>query len=170
LSALQRFGTSYEEELVMLYHLASRFARRHLNSPAQRAAYLVLVCDRTRAWSAEDVAQLKGVEKAAAERALDGFVSAGIAEKSGANPARYRWSTDMENLFDAGAADRVDPVCGMSTAADSPYTVTDAAGAVVWFCSKPCRTAFIGAPDEFAHSRTRIPANWAAAGLATASG
>jgi YHS domain-containing protein len=76
----------------------------------------------------------------------------------------------MENLFGAGAADRVDPVCGMSTAADSPYTVTDATGTVVWFCSKPCQTALIDAPNEFAHSRTPVPANWAAAGTATASG
>ncbi len=146
----------------MLYHLASRFARLHLSSPAQRAAYLVLVCDRTRAWSVEDVAQLKGVEKAAVKRALEGFVSAGIAERSQANPARYRWSTDRANLFDDDAADRVDPVCGMSTAADSPYTLTDAAGALVWFCSKPCRTAFIDAPNAFAPSPTRSPATIAA--------
>src|SRR5680860_351540 len=45
------------------YDLRSRFARVHLSTRAERAVYLVLVCDRTRAWSAEEIARLKDVEQ-----------------------------------------------------------------------------------------------------------
>ena len=40
------------------YDLGSRFARLHLRTRAERAVYLVLVCDRTKAWSPEEIARL----------------------------------------------------------------------------------------------------------------
>lgn len=138
------------------YDLRSRFARVHLSTRAERAVYLVLVCDRTRAWSAEEIARLKDVEQAAVERALAGFASAGIVEIADGTPARHRWRAEMDYLFGEreGEAERVDPVCSMRVAADSAYFVKDYEGANVWFCSSLCRAAFVAFPSVFA-SRLR---------------
>ena len=137
---------------VKLYDVGSGFARVHLSTRAERAAYLVLVCDRTRAWSAQEIARLKGVEEAPVERALAGFASAGIIEVEEGQPTSYRWSADMEYLFGTSenGAERIDPVCGMRVAADSPYFVKEADGASVWFCSPLCRAAFVAFPNSFA--------------------
>lgn len=139
-----------------LYDLGSRFARVHLSTRAERAVYLVLVCDRTRAWSAQEIARLKDVEEAAVERALAGFASAGIVEVEEGQLTSYRWSGDMDHLLgeSGNGAERIDPVCGMRVASDSPYLVKDAHGASVWFCSSLCRAAYVAFPNSFA-SRER---------------
>lgn len=136
-----------------VYDVGSRFARVHLSTLAERAVYLVLVGDQASAWSAEEIARLKNVEEAAIDRALAGFASAGIVEVEEDKPARYRWSADMDDLFDQGdgGAERIDPVCGMRVAADSPYSARDHVGANVWFCSSLCRAAFVAFPNSFAH-------------------
>lgn len=141
------------------YDLGSRFSRVHLSTRAERAVYLVLVCDRTKAWSADEIARLKGLEEADTERALAGFASAGIIEVEEGEPARFRWSADMDCLFGEceGEAERIDPVCGMRVAADSPYLVQDAHGASVWFCSALCRATFVAFPNTFASAR--MPGN-----------
>lgn len=133
------------------YDLGSRFARLHLRTRAERAVYLILVCDRTKAWSPEEIARLKDIEEAETERALLGFASAGIVEVEEGEPVRYRWSADMDYLFgDTGSGfERLDPVCGMRVAAESPYSVKDDEGASVWFCSSLCRSWFIAFPNVF---------------------
>lgn len=140
------------------YDLASRFARVHLSSPAERAVYLVLVCDRTKDWSAEDIARLKDVDVTAVERALIGFASAGMVETEDGRPERYRLSAAMDYLFGGSESgvERIDPVCGMRVADNSPYFDKDTQGANVWFCSSLCRAAFIAFPNSFAPGEQRI--------------
>lgn len=136
------------------HDVASLFARAHLGTRPQRAVYLVLVCDRSRAWSSEEIARLKDIEEAEIERALAGFASAGIVEMEEGEPASYRWSPNMDYLFGEREDDeRIDPVCGMRVAPDTPYLVEDAYGASVWFCSPLCRAAFVAFPSAFSSTR-----------------
>jgi len=134
------------------YDVGSRFARVHLSTRAERAAYLLLMSDRNRSWTAEEIARLKHVQQRDVERALVGFSSAGLVEVYDGEPVRYRWSADIDSLLGCGegGAGHIDPVCGMRVSADSPYVTADAEGNNVWFCSGLCRAAFVGFPSSFA--------------------
>jgi YHS domain-containing protein len=133
------------------YDVGSRFARVHLSTRAERAAYLLLRADRNRSWTAEEIARLKHIELADIERALVGFSSAGLVDVHDEEPVRYRWSADIDSLLGGigGGAEYIDPVCGMGVSADTSYVTADAEGNNVWFCSSLCRAAFIGFPSSF---------------------
>lgn len=132
---------------MIVYHNASRFARLHLGSTGQRAAYLALLGDQAHAWSAKDIGRVMNTDEAAVELALIGFVSAGLAETVGTDPVRYHWNAPMDTLFDDEDARRIDPICGMSVSADSPYAVAGADGALTWFCSHTCQAVYVGPSD-----------------------
>lgn len=134
------------------YDVYSRFARRHLSTPAERAVYLVLVAQESPSWSAAELAERTHEDPGVVDRVLRSFERASVVEAiEGSNGCRYRWRSDVDYLLgsDEGAAGSVDPVCGMPVLSDSPYRTRDAVGRLFTFCSSVCLSAFRAAPGRF---------------------
>ncbi len=119
-----------------------RFARAHLTSRAHRAVYSVLAGASDSWWSPDEVAGATREDRHEIDVALRQLTAARIVEvRSLGDDPRYRWLFDTASLDDPTAASvaRIDPVCGMPVAADSPFQLEDGSG-LHRFCSLRCLT------------------------------
>lgn len=134
------------------HDISTRFARAHLSTRAERAAYLALVGASTESRTPDELALGTGLEPAEFMGALDRFETAGIAEREeGPDGPRYRIRVEMVDPFqdpDASAA-WIDPVCGMPVIVDTPYRATDDLGREQRFCSSVCLAGFLAFPARF---------------------
>ena len=149
-----------DEAAVEQYDIFSRFARVHLSTNLERAAYLALVGEHPQAVSAAEIAAGSGLPEREVERVLERFVAAGIVEKLGApRSRRFRWRSDMDYLFGSSgeASEWVDPVCGMPVWDGSPHLAEDAFGRPQRFCSSLCLAAFLAFPSAFTWPSSDAP-------------
>ena len=117
-----------------------RFARVHLRTRAERAAYAVLAGAPDEVWTAEDVAEAVRLDPHEMDRTLRWFAAAGIVEAVRAERTvpGYRWRSSMSYLFGpAGPAVETDPVCGMPVEPDGAYALMVGA-TTISFCSRRC--------------------------------
>ena len=131
--------------------LRARFARRHLATREERAAYLALSWERSKCWSVPQIAEREHADTDEIQRALAAFEEAGIVEST-ASPQgrRYRLRSEMNYLFgEIGYSPPWDPVCGMPVSATSPYVGEDVHGRTRQFCSSLCRAAFLAFRGTF---------------------
>lgn len=120
--------------------LFARFRSAHLPTKPERAVFSVLAGSRDRVRTVASVARDAGVSDHEADQALRRFHAAGILERidDPGRPRRYRWRPEMAYLHDGSEPlGRVDPVCGMPVAPDTPHVVEEE-GREVAFCSLPC--------------------------------
>lgn len=135
-----------------LYDIHSRFAQVHLSTPAERAVYFTLVAQLADSWSAVEIASLKGLDVKAVEAVLDRYADVGVvAIVESEVGVRYRWCSDMRYLFGAGSSEvtMIDPVCGMTIDAATPYRMADGSGTLWLFCSSTCLASFRARPRSF---------------------
>jgi hypothetical protein len=93
------------------YDVNERFARRHLSTPGERAAWLAL-SGQDSSLSAAQIAETTGLDEAEVQPVLDGFEAAGIVDTSwSTHHITYRWSMNMNYLFGGLAPSGwIDPV------------------------------------------------------------
>jgi hypothetical protein len=132
--------------------LFTKFARAHLRTPAQRAAYLALAGTPDEAWSAPAIAAQSNVDAHEVDITLRQFTAAGITEDAGHSSGGdqlYRWHPTMAYLHqhDQPSLDAVDPVCGMPVPASTQLTETTG-DQVQRFCSIRCQAAWRTAARE----------------------
>lgn len=128
-----------------------RFARRHLSTREDRAVFHTLTDERTRAWSAREIAARERSDLDAIAEALVRFDDAGIVESAPTSTGRrYRWRPEMNYLFDElGRGAAWDPVCGMPVPANSPHVAEDLHRRTTRFCSSLCRAGFLAFRGTF---------------------
>lgn len=134
------------------FDVYSRFARRHLVTPEQRAVYLALVGQEAGCWSAGELAERTRLDPDETERVLEAFEAAGVVQTiSAPDGHRFRWRSDLGYLFgDEGEdPDLIDPVCGMPVLAESPFLADDPQHGRRRFCSAPCLEEFLASPTRF---------------------
>lgn len=127
----------------------SRFAKAHLRTHTQRAVYFTLVAQIADSWSAAEIATLKHLDAGSVEAVLDHYVAAGVVDLLQTEAGnRYRWRSDMAYLVEdeARVATTLDPVCGMTVTAGTPYWLAEASGELWLFCSELCLATFRAKP------------------------
>jgi YHS domain-containing protein len=141
------------------YDVNERFARRHLSTRAERAAWLAL-SGQDSSLSAAQVAATTGLEEAEVQPVLGGFEAAGIVDTSwSTHHITYRCSMNMNYLFGGLAPSGwIDPVCGMPVHDDTPNTAQDVYGRKQLFCSSLCLAGFLAFRGYFSQPLARTVA------------